>query len=50
MATPHIAGLLALLKHKNPNMTESDFKAVLRSRGSPFNSAAGWGVPKWSWF
>ena len=50
MATPHIAGLLALLKHRNPNMTESDFKVVLRSRGTPFNTATGWGVPKWSWF
>ena len=50
MATPHIAGLLALLKHRNPALTESDFKAVLRSQGGPFNTAMGWGVPKWSWF
>ena len=50
MATPHIAGLLALLKHRTPSLTESDFKAVLRNQGGPFNTATGWGVPKWSWF
>ena len=50
MATPHIAGLLALLKHRNPALTESDFKAVLRNRGGLFNTASGWGIPKWSWF
>jgi hypothetical protein len=31
-------------------MTESAFKAVLRNQGGPFNTAMGWGVPKWSWF
>ena len=49
MATPHVAGLLALLKHRNPNLTESQFKQVLRTRGS-FNTGTGWGVARWSWF
>ena len=49
MATPHVAGLLAMLKHRNPNLTESQFKEVIRTRGT-FNHATGWGVPRWSWF
>lgn len=50
MATPHVAGLLALLKHRSPAMTERDFKEVVRQRGGPFNAATGWGIPRWSWF
>ncbi|MDO8750923.1 MAG: S8 family serine peptidase [Dehalococcoidia bacterium] len=50
MATPHVAGLLALLKHRNPAMSELDVKDVLRHRGGPFNTTVGWGVPRWSWF
>jgi len=50
MATPHVAGLLALLKHRNPAMTERDFKGSVRQRGGPFNNSTGWGVPRWSWF
>ena len=50
MATAHVAGLLSLLKHRNPNLTESQFKEVERTRGGPFNNATGWGVPRWSWF
>lgn len=50
MATPHIAGLAALLKHRNPKMTTADFKAVVRAKGSEFNNDVGYGVPHWSWF
>lgn len=50
MATPHVAGLLALLKHRNPNLTSADFKATLDTVGSPFNTLSGRGVPKWSQF
>lgn len=50
MAKLHVAGLLALLKHRNPGMTELGFKKVARGRGGLFNNAAGWGVPKWSMF
>ncbi|MBI4199407.1 MAG: S8 family serine peptidase [Chloroflexi bacterium] len=50
MATPHVAGLLALLKHRNPAMTEREFKAAIRMRGGPFNAATGWGVARWIWF
>ena len=50
MATPHVAGLLALLKHRNPAITERQFKEAVRQRGGPFNNATGWGVPKWPWF
>ena len=49
MATTHVAGLLSLLKHRNPAMTEAPFKEAARPRG-PFNDATGWGVPRLSWF
>ena len=50
MATPHVTGLLAMLKHRNPAMTEGDFKRVIRGRGDRFNFDTGWGVPRWTWF
>jgi subtilisin family serine protease len=50
MATPHVAGLLALLKHRDPGLTESQFKDVMRLRGVLFNTATGWGIPRWSIF
>ncbi len=50
MSTPHVAGLLAMLKHRNPAMTQVNFKRMVRSQGGTFNNAVGWGVPKWSWF
>ena len=50
MATPHVAGLLALLKHRNPSFTEADFKEAIRRRGGPFNNNTGWGIARWSMF
>ncbi len=46
----NVAGLLALLKHRNPTMTERDVKEVVRNRGGQFSAGIGWGVPRWSWF
>jgi len=50
MATPHIAGLLTLLKHRNPAMTEEEFKAVIQAHGAAFTNATGYGMPRWSWW
>ncbi|MBW1991259.1 MAG: S8 family serine peptidase [Deltaproteobacteria bacterium] len=50
MATPHVAGLAALLKHRDPGVTATGFKRAVRFRGGPFNHDTGWGVPRWSWF
>ncbi len=48
MATPHVAGLVALLRQKNPNATVDQIKiAILTStqfRPSPLNNNIGWGV------
>ena len=49
MATPLVAGLLVLLKHRDPAIRGARFKEVIRSRG-PFYNSTGWGIPKWSWF
>jgi subtilisin family serine protease len=50
MATPHVAGLLALLKHRNPNFTTAMFKEAVAARGTPFNALSGRGIARWSWF
>lgn len=50
MATPHVSGLIALLKHKFPGMTAQRFKEVMATKGQSFNNATGWGVPKWTYF
>ena len=48
MATPHVAGLVALLRQKNPNATVDEIKtAILNStqyRPVPINNSIGWGV------
>ncbi|KKL76673.1 hypothetical protein LCGC14_2042530 [marine sediment metagenome] len=49
MATPHVAGFLALLAHRNPEFTTDQFKQTVRAGGA-FNPSTGWGVPKWSMF
>ena len=49
MATPHVAGLLALLKHRNPDITVDQVKLAMRAGGN-FNNTTGWGLPKWSMF
>jgi len=50
MATPHVAGFLALLKHRNPAMTSAQFKEVMAARGKTHDHITGHGVPKWSYF
>ncbi len=50
MATPHISGFIALLKHKFPNMTAERFKEVMAAKGYSFNNVTGRGVPRWSMF
>jgi subtilisin family serine protease len=50
MATPHAAGLGALVKHRNPGITAAQFKERLRANGAPFNLDTGYGMPRWSWF
>jgi subtilisin family serine protease len=49
MATPHITGLVALLRQRNPAFTAEDFKMGLRRRRE-FNPDTGRGVPNWSMF
>jgi hypothetical protein len=49
MATPHVAGLVALLKQRNPALTAQEFKDVMRARGG-HNPNTGWGVPSWSMY
>lgn len=49
MATPHVAGLLKLLKHKYPDFSAARFKEVMEARGT-HNIATGYGIPHWSYF
>lgn len=50
MATPHVSGLVALLKHKYPNLTTARIKEVMVAKGHAHDPATGFGVPKWSFF
>jgi hypothetical protein len=38
------------VKSVMPGMTRRDFMGVVRTHGRPFNTATGYGVPRWSWF
>jgi len=48
-ATPHIAGLCALLVEQGYNRAE-EIKSVFRARGQPKSPESGWGVARLSWF
>jgi subtilisin family serine protease len=50
MATPHVSGLVALLKQKYPSLTTAAIKDTMRRRGRPHDNALGYGIPKWSYF
>ena len=50
MATPHVAGLVALLKQRTPTLTTPEIKAILASKGGPWNPDTGFGVPNWNMF
>jgi uncharacterized repeat protein (TIGR01451 family) len=50
MATPHVAGVVALLRQARPDLTPAEVKAVLQRTASPLtpqrvpDSASGWGT------
>jgi len=50
MATPHVAGFMALLKQKFPQMTAAQFKQTMAQRGHSKDYQTGWGIPHWSYF
>lgn len=50
MATPHVAGFVALLKHKYPSITTASIKNTMAGRGHAKDFETGWGIPKWSYF
>jgi len=50
MATPHVAGFCALLKHKFPTITTAQIKRTMAQRGHAKDFITGWGLPKWSYF
>ena len=35
MSTPHVAGILALMAQKNPNLTQSEAEAILEQSAVP---------------
>ena len=49
MATPHAAGLGALLRQRFPGLTTEQFKNTMRGTGA-FNPDIGFGVPPWALF
>lgn len=50
MATPHVSGLVALLKHRFPDMTAARFRETMAHRGHAHDYQTGYGIPKWSYF
>lgn len=50
MSTPHVAGFMALLKSKYPDMNAARFKQVMAARGHAQDFITGYGVPRWSFF
>ncbi len=50
MATPHIAGLLALVKQAFPDITAPMIKEVFKSKGIKKDSNLGFGIARWNWF
>lgn len=50
MATPHVAGFCALLKHRNPQIITAQIKQTMAARGHAKDFVTGWGIPKWSYF
>ncbi len=50
MATPHVSGLVALLKQKFPKLTTAMIKETMARRGHAHHPALGYGIPKWSYF
>ena len=50
MATPHVSGFAALLKHKFPTITTAQIKQTMAQRGHAKDFKTGWGIPLWSYF
>ena len=50
MATPHVTGLIALLRQRDPALTAQRFQEVVAARGLPFSAQLGYGVPTWEMF
>lgn len=50
MATPHVAGLCALIKQKDPQITTPQIKQTMAVKGHSKDFVTGWGIPKWSYF
>ena len=50
MATPHVAGFVALLKQKFPKITAAQIKQTMAQRGHAKDFKTGWGIPLWSYF
>jgi len=50
MATPHVAGFVALLKQKFPKITTAQIKQAMALRGHAKDFITGWGIPQWSYF
>jgi len=50
MATPHVAGFVALLKQKFPKITTAQIKQSMALRGHAKDFKTGWGIPLWSYF
>jgi len=50
MATPHVAGFVALLKQKFPQITTAQIKQTMAQRGHAKDFETGWGIPHWSYF
>lgn len=44
MATPHVAGIIALLFEANPDLTPLEVRAVLRDTADPMGSHSAWEV------
>ena len=50
MATPHVSGLVSLLKQKFPTITAAQIKQTMALRGHAKDYKTGWGIPIWSYF
>lgn len=50
MATPHIAGFVAILKQAFKDASAKTIKQVFANKGIQKNPTYGWGVANWSWF
>lgn len=50
MATPHVAGLVAILKQQYPELTTEMIKDVCKKKGHKKTNSDGWGLMTFDWF